>query len=60
MAFPPNYRQERSNRERTKQKKALEKQARRDEKSSQRKETDEPVPSSGIAPDGAPAQPKDI
>lgn len=38
MAFPPNYRQERSNRERAKQAKALEKQARRDEKSLTRKQ----------------------
>jgi hypothetical protein len=42
VAFPPNYRQERSNRERSKQAKALEKQARRDEKSQTRKhETDD-------------------
>lgn len=32
MAFPPNYRQERNNRDRAKQQKALEKQAKRDEK----------------------------
>ena len=38
MAFPPNYRQERSNRERSKQRKAQEKQAKRDEKTSQRQD----------------------
>ena len=37
MPFPPNYRQERSNRERAKQRSALDKQARRDEKSATRK-----------------------
>ncbi len=38
MAFPPNYRQERSNRERAKQRKALEKQQKRAEKSGQRQD----------------------
>jgi hypothetical protein len=38
MAFPPNYRQERSNRERAKQRKALEKQQKRAEKSLQRRD----------------------
>jgi hypothetical protein len=38
MAFPPNYRQERTNRERAKQRKALEKQQKRDEASGQRKQ----------------------
>ncbi len=37
MAFPPNYRQERSNRERAKQRKAQEKLAKREEKSMTRK-----------------------
>ena len=37
MAFPPNYGQERNNREKAKQRKALEKQQQRQEKSSQRK-----------------------
>jgi hypothetical protein len=37
MAFPPNYRQERSNRDRAKQRKALEKQQKREEKSAERK-----------------------
>lgn len=37
MAFPPNYHQERSNRNRSKQQKALEKQQKREEKSAQRK-----------------------
>jgi hypothetical protein len=37
VAFPPNYRQERSNRERTKQRKAQEKLAKREEKSMTRK-----------------------
>jgi hypothetical protein len=53
VAFPPNYRQERSNRERTKQRKALEKQARRDEKSAARKDegvNDAAVPSEPMAP----------
>lgn len=49
MAFPPNYNQERNNRARAKQRKALEKQERREEKSSHRKpvseETGEPSPS---------------
>ncbi len=50
MAFPPNYRQERNNRERAKQRKALEKQAKREEKSALRK-ADEPAP----APESGPA-----
>lgn len=45
MAFPPNYNQERNNRAKAKQAKAVEKQNRRDEKSSQRKhEPSELVP----------------
>ncbi len=49
MAFPPNYRQERNNRERAKQAKALEKQAKRDERAQNRKleageRTEEPLP----------------
>ena len=38
MAFPPNYNQQRQDRKRSKERKALEKQWRRDEKSQQRKE----------------------
>ena len=41
MAFPPNYRQERSNRERAKQRKAQEKLAKREEKSMNRNHTTE-------------------
>ena len=37
MAFPPNYNQERKSRDNAKQRKALEKQQKRDEKSAQRK-----------------------
>ena len=37
MAFPPNYSQERSSRSRGKAQKALDKQQKREEKSSQRK-----------------------
>ena len=37
MAFPPNYNQERRNRDNAKNRKALEKQSKRDEKSAQRK-----------------------
>ena len=37
MAFPPNYNQERNNRAKAKQQKALDKQNKRDEKSAQRK-----------------------
>ncbi len=41
MAFPPNYNQERNNRAKAKQQKALDKQNKRDEKNAQRKhETD--------------------
>lgn len=53
MAFPPNYRQERSNRERAKQRKAQEKQARRDEKSVQRKGADEATLSADTPTDTA-------
>ena len=42
MAFPPNYNQERNNRAKAKQRKALEKQEKRDEKSAQRKHEAEP------------------
>jgi hypothetical protein len=55
MAFPPNYRQERNNRERAKQRKALEKQAKREEKSALRK-ADEPQPAPGSGPDAEEAQ----
>jgi len=37
LAFPPNYRQERSNRARSKERKALEKQQKREEKAARRK-----------------------
>jgi hypothetical protein len=41
MAFPPNYNQERNNRAKAKQQKAVDKQNKRDEKSAQRKHEDE-------------------
>jgi hypothetical protein len=44
MAFPPNYRQERSNRDKAKQRKAQEKQEKRDEKNAQRKTDPQPEP----------------
>jgi hypothetical protein len=48
MAFPPNYNQERNNRAKAKQRKALEKQQLRLDKSSQRKHEaavqDQPLP----------------
>lgn len=50
MAFPPNYHQERSNRARNAQKKALEKQLKREEKAAQRKQERVEVPK--------PAEPK--
>ena len=37
MAFPPNYNQERNNRAKAKQQKALDKQNKRDDKAAQRK-----------------------
>jgi hypothetical protein len=37
MAFPPNYRQERNNRDKAKQQKAAEKQAERDARAAERK-----------------------
>jgi hypothetical protein len=37
MAFPPNYNQERNNRAKAKQAKAVDKQNKRDEKNAQRK-----------------------
>jgi hypothetical protein len=40
MAFPPNYNQERNNRAKAKQRKAIDKQNKRDEKSAQRKHED--------------------
>ena len=40
MAFPPNYNQERNNRAKAKQRKAIEKQNKRDEKSATRKQDD--------------------
>jgi hypothetical protein len=42
MAFPPNYRQERNNRDKAKQQKAAEKQAERDARKAERKTTDTP------------------
>ena len=41
MAFPPNYNQERNNRAKSKQLKAIEKQNKRDQKSAQRKHDDD-------------------
>jgi hypothetical protein len=38
MAFPPNYRQERSNRDKAKQQKAADKQAERDARAAERKQ----------------------
>jgi len=45
MAFPPNYSQNRKDRERARSQKAQEKQARRDEKNRERKtdQTEEPA-----------------
>jgi hypothetical protein len=37
MAFPPNYRQERNNRDKAKQQKAAEKQAEKDARAAERK-----------------------
>jgi hypothetical protein len=37
MAFPPNYRQERNNRDRAKQQKAAQKQAEREQRAAERK-----------------------
>jgi hypothetical protein len=52
MAFPPNYNQERNNRAKAKQRKAIEKQNKRDEKSAQRKhEGDEHVPDGQLSPE---------
>jgi hypothetical protein len=47
MPFPPNYRQDKNNRTRAKERKALEKQARREEKSNLRhrdRKDDAPAP----------------
>jgi hypothetical protein len=41
MAFPPNYNQERNNRAKAKQLKAIDKQNKRDNKSAQRKHEDD-------------------
>ncbi len=38
MAFPPNYRQERNNRDKAKQQKAAQKQAERDARKAERKQ----------------------
>jgi len=51
MAFPPNYNQERNNRAKAKQRKALEKQQMRLDKSSQRKHE------AAIQEDGQPPEP---
>ncbi len=50
MAFPPNYNQERRSREVAKQRKAQEKQAKRDEKSAHRKHDDEPAAPAAAEP----------
>jgi hypothetical protein len=51
VAFPPNYNQERNNRAKAKQQKALDKQNKRDDKSAQRKhETQHDAPPS-VAPE---------
>lgn len=53
MAFPPNYNQERSNRDRNKARKLLDKQQKRDEKSAQRKtENASGEPAAATAPAG--------
>jgi hypothetical protein len=44
MAFPPNYNQERNNRAKAKQLKAIDKQNKRDNKSAQRKHEDDVSP----------------
>jgi hypothetical protein len=44
MAFPPNYNQERRSREAAKQRKAREKQQKRDEISAQRKQEQQGTP----------------
>jgi hypothetical protein len=52
VAFPPNYNQERNNRAKAKQQKALDKQNKRDDKNAQRKhETDIDTPQpSAVSP----------
>lgn len=44
MAFPPNYNQERNNRAKAKQLKAIDKQNKRDSKSASRKHEDDVTP----------------
>jgi hypothetical protein len=56
MPFPPNYRQDRNNRARTKAQKALEKQARREAKSSQRHERDDQNQNQPAADTGEPRE----
>ena len=56
MAFPPNYGQERNNREKAKQRKALEKQQQRQDKSAQRKHE----PEDQNTPADQPIEQKDI
>ena len=56
MGFPPNYGQERRSREIAKQRKIREKQMKRDEKSSHRKQGDELSPLTDIT-SAAPAEP---
>jgi hypothetical protein len=54
MAFPPNYRQERNNRDKAKQQKAAEKQAERNARAAERKLTQEQEDAAA-----KPADPKD-
>jgi hypothetical protein len=54
VAFPPNYNQDRKNRDRAKQQKALEKQQKREDKSAQRKKEHDPVDSEVLSPSAEP------
>jgi len=56
MPFPPNYNQERKSRDNAKQRKAMEKQQKRDEKSAQRKQEADALPAPSPA---APQQKED-
>jgi hypothetical protein len=58
MAFPPNYSQERNNRAKAKQRKALEKQQMRLDKSSQRK-NEGAIHDDGQQPDSNPERKPD-
>ncbi len=51
MVFPPNYNQERKSRDNAKQRKALEKQQKRDEKSAQRKFENSETPEAPMSPE---------